>query len=259
MTLINVALVGRNSIVREGLCRILGEEGFEVAASVPSVEALQSAIEPGPRGHKLLVIADVGGDDVLEGSVATIHAYYPDARVVLLADQFDFDAMLCVFQEGAHGYIVKEISCERLIASLHLAATGEKVLPSQLADRLPAQAPAYVGGALQNTIESAQLSDRETEILRCLIMGCPNKVISRQLNISEATVKVHVKAILRKIRVHNRTQAAIWAVNRGLEGISSASDGRAPASAEVAKLRLAHSAVPAHSEAVASGHAMAGY
>ena len=61
------------------------------------------------------------------------------------------------------------------------------------------------------------LSEREIEILRCLILGYANKVISRRLDISEATVKVHVKAILRKLRVSNRTQAAIWAVKRGLE------------------------------------------
>src|SRR3546814_3750398 len=60
------------------------------------------------------------------------------------------------------------------------------------------------------------LSDREIEILRCLISGDANKIIARRLEITEATVKVHIKAILRKLRVMNRTQAAIWAVTRGL-------------------------------------------
>src|SRR5204863_8745959 len=60
-----------------------------------------------------------------------------------------------------------------------------------------------------------QLSPREKAILRCLIEGDSNKCIARKIDIAEATVKVHVKAILRKIRVHNRTQAAIWGVNQG--------------------------------------------
>ena len=60
-----------------------------------------------------------------------------------------------------------------------------------------------------------QLSPREKSILRCLIEGDSNKSIARKIDIAEATVKVHVKAILRKIRVQNRTQAAIWAMNHG--------------------------------------------
>ena len=63
---------------------------------------------------------------------------------------------------------------------------------------------------------NTNLSDRETEILRQLVLGEANKVISRHLSISEATVKVHIKAILRKLRVLNRTQAAIWAINHGI-------------------------------------------
>jgi two-component system nitrate/nitrite response regulator NarL len=66
------------------------------------------------------------------------------------------------------------------------------------------------------------------EILRRLAAGFPNKVISRQLSISEATVKVHVKAVLRKLRVSNRTQAAIWAASQGLHG--PAADGDPPIS-----------------------------
>jgi two-component system nitrate/nitrite response regulator NarL len=60
-----------------------------------------------------------------------------------------------------------------------------------------------------------RLSPREKSILLCLVEGDSNKVIARKIDITEATVKVHVKAILRKIRVHNRTQAAIWAMNHG--------------------------------------------
>jgi two-component system nitrate/nitrite response regulator NarL len=56
------------------------------------------------------------------------------------------------------------------------------------------------------------LSSREAEILHCLMQGAPNKIIARKLEVAEATVKVHIKAILRKIRVTNRTQAAMWAV-----------------------------------------------
>ena len=84
----------------------------------------------------------------------------------------------------------------------------------------------WTNGAPQHSAQSAaavpvpppprrdELSEREMEILNCLVSGHPNKVIARNCNISEATVKVHLKAILRKIRVANRTQAAVWAMNR---------------------------------------------
>jgi len=72
--------------------------------------------------------------------------------------------------------------------------------------------------------DTPQLSTREKFVLKCLTEGNSNKTIARRINIADATVKVHVKAILRKIRVHNRTQAAIWAMNNDLS-VATASDG----------------------------------
>ena len=74
--------------------------------------------------------------------------------------------------------------------------------------------PTHVPLGLENQDPAIRtLSSREAEILQCLMQGAPNKVIARKLDVAEATVKVHIKAILRKIRVANRTQAAMWAVN----------------------------------------------
>ena len=69
---------------------------------------------------------------------------------------------------------------------------------------------------MENEIEDANLSPRERDVLCCLMAGYSNKVIARELDVCEATVKVHVKAILRKLDVRNRTQAAIWASTRGV-------------------------------------------
>ena len=213
---VNVALLGRNSIVREGLRRILDDENFHVIQSVDQPDSLRSIHTDDPE--PLLIVLDSGADQDELDSVRSLQRRFPDARLVLLSDSFDFDAMVRAFRLGIHGYIVKEISCKQLVGSLQLVAMGEKVMPSRLADALPAHATFFEAPETRKTLDSAALSDRELEILRCLIMGCPNKVISRRLEISEATVKVHVKAILRKLRVQNRTQAAIWGVNRGVEG-----------------------------------------
>ena len=95
---------------------------------------------------------------------------------------------------------------------------GEKVLPSQLADNLPSYLP-QVERECETTLRRLNLSPQEVAILRCLTMGYPNKVVSRYLDISEIRVKAHVKAVLRKISVRNRTQAAIWAANNGLTAL----------------------------------------
>jgi len=216
---IDIALVGRNTIVREVLEFILSENEFCVTSSVVKVEDLD--LVASDQMLILIVLVDGHPADFDAKSIAALHERNPAVRTVLLATEFDFGMVRHAFQVGVSGYLVNEIDCDRLIGLLHLVAMGEKVFPSQLADELADHVGAgqHLGNA--PSIHSANLSPREIEILSCLIMGLPNKVISRRLMISEATVKVHVKAVLRKLHVMNRTQAAIWGTSRGLHGFDS--------------------------------------
>jgi two-component system nitrate/nitrite response regulator NarL len=115
-------------------------------------------------------------------------------------------------------YLLKDMSPEALTRSLQLVMLGQQIFPTRLMATLlqaePAEAPAgeSLGGAGKG------LSPREVQILRHLMNGYSNKAIARALEISEATVKVHLKALLRKVRVSNRTQAAVWAMNNGIAG-----------------------------------------
>lgn len=146
---------------------------------------------------------------------------FPAHRLAVMAAAFDFDEMVSCFREGIYGYIIAA-SSESLVISLRLIAIGEKVMPSSLAEFLPMHPNLGLSPGTSQSMKQAGLSLREIEILACLVSGHPNKIISRQLEISEATVKVHVKAILRKVGVQNRTQAAIWAVGERLnETLSS--------------------------------------
>lgn len=216
---IDIALVGRNTIVREVLQFVLAEHEFCVTSSVAKVVDL----DPGASDQTsiLILLIDEHPADFDANSIATLHERFPAIRIVLLATEFDLGMMRRAFQSGAWGYLVNEIDCDRLVGLLHLVAMGEKVFPSRLADELVVHVgiSPHMGNA--PSIHSANLSPREIEILSCLIMGLPNKVISRRLLISEATVKVHVKAVLRKLHVMNRTQAAIWGTSRGLHGFDS--------------------------------------
>ncbi len=212
---IRVALLSRNELAREGLRRILLAKDFVVCTSAADATALEAG-QPVEGDPEIIIVDSVPGSDAIE-SCRELSERYPKARFVLLADNFEIEEVALAFGSGIDGYIVKEISCEPLVESLRLVALGEKVLPSQLASNLGAVSLGSVAEDWHENVSAAGLSEREVEILWCLTLGMANKVVSRRLNISEATVKVHVKAILRKLKVANRTQAAIWAVKHGFE------------------------------------------
>jgi two-component system nitrate/nitrite response regulator NarL len=109
-----------------------------------------------------------------------------------------------------------------MVTSLEMVMLGESVLPSEVLRSIMAGVARRRQEPLRNnTVEPTvsdlkvcKLSAREAQILGCLREGAPNKVIARKLDVSEATIKVHVKAILRKVGASNRTQAAMWASQR---------------------------------------------
>ncbi|MBL0404079.1 response regulator transcription factor [Microvirga aerilata] len=146
----------------------------------------------------------------------------PEMRIVALADQFDLGFVRTAHQAGVTGFCLTATAPDVLIKSLELVMLGESIVPSVVLRSLMDAAPQRQEQPLQDNTAEPQLSDlksyklsaRETEVLSYLKEGTPNKVIARQFDITEATIKVHVKAILRKIGVANRTQAAMWASER---------------------------------------------
>jgi len=210
---VDVTIIGFNSLVREGICRILSESEFCQHHFQASFEDALELATPSDLG---VTIVDTNVlSDTLQDLTA-LKTQFPAARIVLMVDSFDFKEMVSAFRKGAHAYLLKEIGAHPLIDSLRLVKSGEKVLPSALLQHLPDTQIMSDHKAEVQVQLSELLSEREIDTLRCLVMGYPNKVIAYRLDISEATVKVHVKAILRKLMVQNRTQAAIWAVNQGL-------------------------------------------
>ena len=101
-------------------------------------------------------------------------------------------------------------------ACLYKLSAGERVFPSQLVAMLLAGGASASVSAPKLQAGSPSLSERGTQILQCLVAGDSNKASANRLRVTEATVKVHLKSILRKIQVRNRTQAAVWALDRGM-------------------------------------------
>jgi len=208
------ALLGPNFLVLEGLKGILSAAGFRVVAAVSRVNELD--LDPELQNQPILLIVNAGED--LRGAVRQIELFkesYETGRVVLLADPGQFADIPAVFRAGANGYLYMGPSLEPFVKALELVMLGETVLPKAI---LPLILEHKDDLRPQKTPESfaPQLSRRERLILRHLAEGLANKVIASEIGIAQATVKVHVKSILTKIGVVNRTQAAIWAMNNGL-------------------------------------------
>jgi DNA-binding NarL/FixJ family response regulator len=218
-------LVGKSVLIREGIARILHGSHFRTVASASCVEDLPSSHFQ--QRHLLFLIVHTGDDfDLLLEQIEFLRDKHPTGCIAIVADHCQLDELVSAFRAGAKGYFVDPMNCDVFIKSIELVMMGETIFP-----------PAFLSFTLdpnhvdkttlcddddvhpilissENTIVP-QLSPRERLILHYLIEGDPNKCIARKIDIAEATVKVHVKAILRKIRVQNRTQAAIWGMNNG--------------------------------------------
>jgi two-component system nitrate/nitrite response regulator NarL len=224
---VDTIIVGPNALLREGLTRILGTADFRIAASAIRVDDI--ALTALPRQRPILLIIDAGTDLSLAiEQVVLFKERYPTGRVVMLADNNEPGDMVSAFRAGANAYFTRVARCDAFTKSLELVMLGETILPAAILstvligadddedDRENRAAVCCEELAEPGDHGMPRLSARERCILKCLIEGDSNKAIARKIDIAEATVKVHVKAILRKIRVHNRTQAAIWAMNNGL-------------------------------------------
>ena len=223
-------LLGPSGLLREGLTRILSEADFRIVASAPCIDDLCPTVWP--QCQSILLLIDAGGDlNGAVGQVGLFKQWHPTARVAVLADHGQPNDIVSVFRAGANAFFIKVAPCDTFIKALELVMLGETILPaavlSVISDytdgdednhELAARDDCATAGKLleYRSGDRPQLSTREKFILRCLVEGDSNKAIARKINIADATVKVHVKAILRKIRVHNRTQAAIWAMSNDL-------------------------------------------
>ena len=238
-------LVGKSILLREGLARILRSASFRILASVSCADDL---VPSKLQLHQPLFLVIHTGDDC-DAAVEQVKLFrnqYPGERIAIVADHYRLSELVSAFRAGANGYFVDVMTCDVFIKSIELVMMGETVFPPAFlsfvldpeGNRLGQAAPRDENNQeiliRAETTLAPQLSTREKSILRCLIEGDSNKCIARKIDIAEATVKVHVKAILRKIRVQNRTQAAVWGMNNE-SVIRLANNSSPPSTSDVSK------------------------
>jgi len=214
MTSVTIFLVDPNRLFREGMKRLFDGSRFDVIGEA-------ATIRDSAASEAQLVLIDPASSEIAAETFQSLRETHPKARLVVLTGELDAQRLAAALRAGADGYLRKDIASESLMQSLTLVMMGEKVFPTELAALL-------IAGQGETMIASQPtqrkgLSQRETQILRCLLNGNSNKMIANHLGITEATVKVHLKSLLRKINASNRTQAAIWAMNNGVGDEASAS------------------------------------
>lgn len=221
---VSTILISESPLLQAGLEHLLAGTRFVVANDIAHIPAFGA---DAPVSRLFIVIAKQCSTGSIE-AVRTVRSNFRDATICVIADDLTLASAVQAYEAGANGFCLTSIERNVLTTSLDLIMMGEGLFPS----RLLAFASNYVSSAVDSEAErpflgadqdresmraagptGQRLSAREGEILRGLMEGAPNKVIARQFGLSEATVKVHVKAILRKIGAKNRTQAAMWAAD----------------------------------------------
>jgi two-component system nitrate/nitrite response regulator NarL len=212
----NIVIVEPNSIFREGLLQIIRKAGFARCVTVSSLDEVGEDTVP-PSEPSLFLLDFGGAAGVIGAAIAGLRSRLPQSRIVVMAEAYSDHALIEAIKAGAEGFMMKFIDCEALVKSIELVMLGGHVFPSQVLALLGTQHHRETYEKQETRHAMKTLSSREIDVLTCLSSGSSNKVIARQFGIAEATVKVHVKAILRKIQAKNRTEAAIWARRHGLD------------------------------------------
>jgi NarL family two-component system response regulator LiaR len=154
-------------------------------------------------------------------ALAQIKADNPDARVLVLTSFGDNERVFSAIRAGASGYLLKDASPEQLLQAIHDVYNGESHLHPTIALKMLRELDNPVTTAANRPLTDDPLTEREVEVLRLVAQGLSNHDIAGTLNISERTVGNHIGSILRKLHLANRTQAALYALRRGLVDISA--------------------------------------
>jgi two-component system nitrate/nitrite response regulator NarL len=208
-------------LIRDAIKLLLRNAGFSVTGEAEDLKSALKLLDTQPRTRVDTIIMDAEFCNGSPGAVATLRNVLGDVRIIVLTYESDIDRIHGGEIMTADGILTFSLTAESVIDSIRLIQVGERVVPQELINSLLAREAEELSQSAQTELlarpearEQAP-SPREAEILRYLVRGASNKTIARELGITESTVKVHLKSLLRKLRVGNRTQAAIWALNNG--------------------------------------------
>ena len=220
-SMIEVLIADDHAIVRRGLRTLIaGEADMDVAGeAMDGFEVVSRARDLNP--DVILLDLVMPGQSGLE-AISQIKSDNPDARVLVLTSFGDNERVFSAIRAGASGYLLKDASPEQLLQAIHDVYNGESHLHPTIALKMLRELDNPVTVAANRPLTEDPLTEREVEVLRLVAQGLSNQEIAKTLTISERTVGNHIGSILRKLHLANRTQAALYALRRGLVDISTA-------------------------------------
>jgi DNA-binding NarL/FixJ family response regulator len=207
---VSLLIADDHEVVRQGLASLLaGSDVRIVAEAANPADAVEMARRHKPNVALLDIRMVEGGDDGLT-ALERIHHDVPETKVVMLS-AFDNPTYIARANAlGATDYLLKGCTREQLLDTIHGASTGGAT-HGELG-----KVAGTMAARQKNKDDENALTQRETQVLRHLALGLSNKEIAKSLSISVETVKEHVQHVLRKINANDRTQAAVWAVRKGI-------------------------------------------
>lgn len=211
---LRVIIIDDHTLFREGLEGLLTRREIDVIASVgDGEEGIRLAQELNPD----IVLLDMRMPEINGlGVLSRLNESGMTMPISMLTTSTEERDLVEALRNGAKGYLLKDMEPDSLVVALRDIVNGKTVVAPTLA---PVLAKVVQGNSPNNDDTESPFEDltpRETEILALLAEGQSNKVIARNLGISDGTVKLHVKAILRKLNVHSRVEAAVLAVEHGM-------------------------------------------
>ena len=212
---LRVIIIDDHTLFREGLEGLLTRRDIEVVASVGDGE---QGIELAKELKPDIILLDMRMPDINGlGVLAKLNETDLEMPISMLTTSSDERDLVEALRNGAKGYLLKDMEPDSLVVALRDIVGGKTIVAPALAPILAKVVQGNVFNGKGEETPFEDLTPRETEILGLLAEGQSNKVIARNLGISDGTVKLHVKAILRKLSVHSRVEAAVLAVEHGLK------------------------------------------
>ena len=200
---IRVLIADDHPVIREGLAALVNRRrDMTVVAEVSNGrEAVAQFLLHRPDvGLMDLRMPEMGGAE----AIAAIREQAPSARLIVLTTYDDDEHIQSSFRAGARAYLLKDTPREQLLECIRAVHEGRTLIPPNIAAKLA------------DHMSASELTPRETEVLRLVADGKPNKGIATALFISEGTVKTHINSLLRKLDAADRTQAVTVALRRGI-------------------------------------------
>lgn len=207
-----IVLIDDHPLLRKGVKQLieLDDDLSVVGEASNAIEGVKISKQTEPD----LILLDLNMPDI--NGIETLKMLRDEdvsSRIIVFTVSDNEEDVVAALKAGADGYLLKDMEPEELLERLHQAALGKVVISDKLTTLL---AQALQSGRSSNKADISSLTPREKQIIKLIAGGLPNKLIARKLNITEGTVKVHVKHLLKKLRLRSRVEVAVWAVQEGL-------------------------------------------